>query len=423
MANMKYWLWLSQRKGLGGGVLGRVLERFGSPEGVFFAAPEEFRQIEGMTQAGVQSLEDKCMDEVEATFRRCDRLGIRLITLQDARYPERLSAIYQPPLVLYCKGREIPFDDQVVIGVVGTRRATEYGCRVARTLSRALTRQGAVVVSGLAQGVDASAVYGALREGGPVVSVLACGLDVVYPRENRRLYEAVAQQGLLISEYPPGTAPLGTHFPVRNRIISGLSVGVVAVESPRHGGTLHTVNHALEQGREVFAVPGPWDSPYSEGTNRLIQEGAAKLILGAEDVLCEFRDQFPGALAPPKRRLPHWEGQRERQSRGGQCASRRAVRAVPAPSGTSHEKIGKEVDIPEELAYIDWKECSSTLTDDQRTVLLALRDTLLRVDDLVEHTQMEARRILAALTILQIQGYVAEESGKRFRAAVRWKME
>ena len=188
-------------------------------------------------------------------------------------------------MVLYWKGRQIAFDEEAAIAMVGTRSATPYGVQVASKLSAELTRNGALIVSGMAQGIDAAAVRGALKMGGPVVSVLGGGIDVVYPRYHRDLYEDVAAVGALISEYPPGTETRGANFPIRNRIISGLSVGVVAVESGRYGGTLLTVGHALDQDREVFAVPGPVGAPESEGTNRLIQEGCAKLILNGDDVL------------------------------------------------------------------------------------------------------------------------------------------
>ena len=205
-------------------------------------------------------------------------------------------------------------------------------------------------------------------------------------------------------------------FPTRNRIISGLSVGVVAVESPRSGGTLHTVSHALEQNREVFAVPGPWDAPASEGTNRLIQEGAAKLILSAEDVLCEFADRFPQRLG----KRPPMSPETWKQRLDGAGIKESAAPVLPEEKGTETKK---EVDIPSGVAYIDWKECKEKLTDDQRTVLLAMLERPMKADDLVERTQLPARRVLSALTILQVQGLVREEGGKRFSLAVRLKME
>ena len=310
MSNLKYWLWLSGRKGIAGQIGMRVLNHFGSPERVYFSDLEEYRMIEGLPEHAIKSLMDKSLDGADRILGDCDRLGIRLLTRQDAFYPERLAAIHQPPMVLYTKGRPVAFDEEAAIGIVGTRDATAYGTWAAAKLSMDLTRSGALVVSGMAQGVDAAAVRGALKAGGPVVSVLAGGLDVVYPREHRDLYEDVAMAGTLISEYPPGTEHRAGHFPIRNRIISGLSLGVIAVESRRYGGTMHTVSHALDQNRDVFAVPGPIGSEYSEGTNRLIQEGSAKLILSASDVLCEYLDLYPNKLGSKAPMEPEAEKQR-----------------------------------------------------------------------------------------------------------------
>ncbi|HIT02805.1 MAG TPA: DNA-protecting protein DprA [Candidatus Enterenecus merdae] len=416
MANLKYWLWLTTRQGLSGQQMTAVLRHFGSPEGAYFADQGEYRLVEGLSQGAAQSLGDKSLDQADRILGDCDRLGIQILTLQDALYPERLAAIHQPPPVLYWKGKPIAFDEEAAIAVVGTRSATPYGVRAATQLAMELARRGALLVSGIAEGIDAAAVRGALQAGGTVASVLAGGIDVVYPKENRYLFEDVAASGALISENPPGTEPRGPLFPVRNRIISGLCVGVVAVESPRYGGTLHTVGHALEQDREVFAVPGPWDAPASEGTNRLIQEGAAKLILSGEDVLCEFADRFPQRLGRRAGLSPEETRQRLEGAQNGQLQ-----RQIPEPQISREEK--KEVDIPPGEAYIDWKECQEKLTDDQQAVLRALEQGARKADDVVEQTQLPVRRVLSALTILQVQGYVREESGKRFCLAVRWKTE
>lgn len=404
MSNVKYWLWLTGRKSLAGQNIQRVLAHFGSPESAYFADRGEYELLEGLSSEALRSLEDKSLSRADEIMGDCDRLGIRILTRQDAAYPERLGAIHQPPLVLYMKGRPVTFDEEAAIAIVGTRGATPYGIQAAAGLSMELTRSGALIVSGMAQGIDAAAIRGALNAGGSVVSVLAGGIDVIYPKENRFLYQDVAAVGTLISENPPGTEHRGSYFPVRNRIISGLSVGVIAVESGRTGGTLHTVGHALDQNREVFAVPGPINAPMSEGTNRLIQEGAAKLIMDAEDVICELIDRFPNRLRRQDP-LPQEDAEQRREA---------AASAVER----QRPREEKTVDIPTEVEYISREK----LTEDQREILLALEEGQLRADDLVERTQIEARRVLSALTLLQVQGYVTEESGKRFRAAVKLKM-
>lgn len=412
MSELKYWLWLTSRRGASGQGLMELLSHFGTPESAYFADRQAYEQLGGLPEAARRSLEEKSLAGVDKILGDCDRLGIRIMTIQDAIYPARLRAIHQPPLVLYWKGREIAVDEEAAVAVVGTRTATPYGVRMAGQLGLDLTRAGALVVSGIAEGIDAAAVRGALKAGGPVISVLGGGIDVVYPRSHRDLFADVAAAGALVSEYPPGTETRGSHFPVRNRIISGLSLGVVVVESPRTGGSLITAGHALDQDREVFAVPGPVDAPNSVGTDRLIQEGAAKLIFDAGDVLCEFADRFPERFG---RAVPLPEEAREQRLESRSSAPGRRS-AAPDPEQ-------KELDDPVNLEYIDWKDYKNKLTDDQRDILLALERGPQVADDLVERTQIPARRVLAALTILQVQGFVAEESGKRFRALVRLKIE
>lgn len=412
MSNLKHWIWLTQRKGLAGHSAVRVLEHFGSPELVHAADEEAYRLVGGLPDAAIRSLMNKSLDFADEILGDCDRLGIRLLTLQDATYPERLKAIHQPPMVLYWKGRQFALDEELAVAIVGTRKATPYGVRAASMLSAELTRCGALIVTGMAEGIDASTVRGALKMGGPVISVLGGGIDRIYPWHHKELYADVAAVGALVSEYPPGTEPKGANFPIRNRIISGLTVGVVAVESGRSGGTLLTVGHALDQNREVFAVPGPMDAPESEGTNRLIQEGAAKLILGADDILCEFSERFPSKLRAVREMSSEVRAQRLE-----------GTAAVTERQESRHAKEKSHGEDRDDMVYLRWADCKNKLTDDQRELLLALDGGVIQADDLVERTQIPARRVLSALTLLQIQGYVAEESGKRFRAAVKLKME
>lgn len=414
MSNLKYWLWLSTRKGLAGASMEQVLEHFGTPQGVYFAHGPDLEELSWLQGRAKASLRDKSMREVDEILDRCDQLGLGVITRQDATYPQRLACIAQPPLVLYTKGRPLVLDDEVAIAMVGTRSCTPYGERMARKLAMELTHGGALVVSGMAQGIDAAAVRGALMAGGSVVSVVAGGLDVVYPRYHSHLYEDVAASGLLLSEYPPGTQHKASHFPVRNRILSGLALGVVVVESPQWGGSLLTANHALEQNRDVYAVPGAVDAPASQGTNRLIQEGAAKLVMCGEDILCEWRDRFPVKLGVQPPMNPQVVEQRLRQLEEASHGQQPPAKTKPPE---------KEVDNLESVEYIDWKECRQSLTDDEQVVLLALQEDCMGTDDLVERVQRPARRVLAALTMLQLQGYVTQGRDKKFLASVRLKME
>ncbi len=279
------------------------------------------------------------------------------------------------------------------MAVVGTRGCTPYGVACAERLGYGLASAGAVVVSGLARGIDAAASRGALLAGGIAVGVAGCGLDVYYPAENRGLYEDIAAAGALLSEYPPGARPDGRHFPVRNRILSGLSVATLVVEAPERSGALITAGTALEQGRDVFAVPGPIDAPASAGCNRLIQEGAG-LVTEAWDLLREYAERFPAKL--------HREEAREIPRTLGYQARQKKEEARLVPPSASAAELG--------------------LTDDQ-IVLLRLLDAEepALVDDLIEQSGIPTRRVLSALTVLEVDDLVRQHSGKRYTRIVSLK--
>lgn len=402
MANLGYFLWLTTRKGFQPGDPWQLLQRFGTPEAVYFAAPEEYA-LAGIPAAKSRALEDKSLAGAEEILADCDRLGIRILTIQDAEYPERLAQIDDPPCVLYWRGKSLQVDGALTVGVVGTRSCTPYGVGQAGKLGLELARSGAVLVSGMARGIDTAGLKGALQGGGTVIGVLGGGLDVVYPRENRWLYEDAAAAGTLVSEYPPGTRHEAFHFPIRNRILSGLSLGVAVVEAGQPSGALITARLALEQNREVFAFPGPADAPASLGANRLIQRGEAKLILSAYDLLEEFLPLFPERLQT-RAPLPEEE-------------SKSRLDVAPEPPKTEKQKE-KEVDKGPQRAYISLSDDPEAFTDDERDLLLALKRRTLTADELSEAAQIPARRVLSALTMLQVRGLVEEHPGKRYAAAV-----
>ena len=254
---LKYWVWLAELPGLRSQPRLALLRHFGSPENIFFADREELLLAEDVPPAQAELALNRDLSAADRILADCQRLGQRILTLQDAEYPQRLRNIFDPPLVLYVRGRMPAIDEEAAIAVVGTRKCTPYGVASAERLSQELASGGAVVVTGLARGVDTAAARGALRAGGTVVGVTGGGLDVVYPPENGDLYDDVASAGVLLSEYPPGSPPDKTHFPVRNRIMSGLSVAALIVEAPERSGALITARLALDQGRDVYAVPGP----------------------------------------------------------------------------------------------------------------------------------------------------------------------
>ena len=389
MSALKYWVWLAECRGVSNQAVLALLRHFGSPEDVFYADTGEILLTEGITREQAKALEDHKLDKADKILADCQRLGLRILTIQDAEYPGRLQNIYDPPCLLYVKGHLPAIDEEAAVAVVGTRDCTPYGVACAEKLGYGLASGGAVVVSGLAKGIDAAASRGALRAGGVTVGVVGNGLDVHYPYESRYLYEDIAAAGALLSEYPPGTEPAGVHFPARNRIISGLSLATLVVEAPERSGALITAETALEQGRDVFAVPGPIDAPTSVGCNRLIRDGAG-LVSDAWDILREYAGRFPEKLKQDE------------------------AREQPAVLGYQARQKAEPKPVPPSLDLN-----KSSLTDDQLNLLRAMSDEEpALVDDLIEQTGIPTRRVLSALTLLEMEQLVTQHSGKRYTRAV-----
>lgn len=287
MREIDYWVWLSSLEGIGPVKAKKLLNTYQHPGIIYNLTESELRQNRQLTPRNIEELLNvEKRERVNTINSLMIKNDIKLVTVFDSNYPERLRQIYDPPVTLYYRGKFRL--SEFSIAVVGARRTTNYGAFSARKLSYELGLRGVQVVSGLARGIDSIAHEGCLDAGGKTVAVLGCGLDSIYPPENNKLLENILKSdGLILSEYPPGMPPLQHNFPARNRIISGISSGVLVVEAAKRSGSLITANFALEQGREVFAVPGNIDCAYSRGTNQLIREGA-KIVLGVEDILEEF---------------------------------------------------------------------------------------------------------------------------------------
>ncbi len=266
----------------------RLMERFAAPELVFSSTYEELCGVEGMTPAiagDIQSFRHSNA-YIEDEIKRIHDTGIKLIHFNHPDYPERLKTIYDPPLYFYMNG-SITTEDKKSLAIVGARRPTPYGRKVSEMLSAELSSAGFTIISGMARGIDSTAHRTALESGGRSIAVLGCGADIAYPRENELLMRNISGNGAVISEFPIGTWPDKKNFPQRNRIISGLSLGVIVVEAADKSGSLITARFAMEQGREIFAVPGNINSPLSKGANNLIKQGA-KAVTGVNDILEEF---------------------------------------------------------------------------------------------------------------------------------------
>ena len=399
MSDLLHWIWLTEQVPPGRW-LPRILDWFETPTAAWEAPPAVCDELPGVPAQVRQALKDKDLRRAEAVYYRCERLGLRLLTLRDEDYPARLRRLSDPPCLLYVQGALPAIDEEPIVAVVGAREATAYGAAVARRLAYGLARQGATVVTGTARGIDAAALRGALRAGGRPIAVLGNGVDVPYPSYHADLYEQIAAHGALIGEYPPGTPPYGRNFPVRNRILAGLALGVVVVEGTERSGSLITARWAQAEQRDVFAVPGPLDAPMSRGPNKLIHDGTARLIRGVEDILEEYAAAWPDKL----RLLPQEPPEPDRRPAPG----RRTDRA-PAP-----ERPVPERPAPRPTAKLD----EVTGTDEERTIVQALAQADRTVDELVQATDLPVRRILTTLTMLQVRQVVEEGPGKRFRLAV-----
>lgn len=295
MERYRSWLALKRVAGVGNVLYRRLLDQFKTPDAVFAAGVEALLTVEGVSAdlaLGISSF--AAFDQVDLELEKVNALGITLLSLHDPDYPPLLAAIYDPPPFLYVKG-DPRMPHPYPIAVVGSRQLSHYGKTVAERLSRELAEQGMTIVSGFARGIDTIAHQAALAAGGRTIAVLGCGIDQIYPPEHRSLSEEVVEQGLILSEFPLGTPPDGRNFPQRNRIISGLSLGCLVVEATLESGSLITARCALDQGREVFAVPGSILSETTAGTHQLIRSGA-KLVERVEDILEE--------VLPQVRRVP-----------------------------------------------------------------------------------------------------------------------
>ncbi len=300
---LKHLLFLTRIDGLGTVRIKRLIENFGSAAGVFDASQKELSGIENISEKTALSILNSFrnfreFDQVyEVYAAKAESQGITIISLSDSRYPELLKKIYDPPVILYLKGSYKPEDLQNSIGIVGTRKPTDYGKKMAERFAEELSSAGISVISGFARGVDTFAHKAVLRNKNSTAitaAVFGCGVDMIYPPENKALYEEMCEKGLLISEYEISAFPDAVNFPKRNRIISGLSLGTIVIESDIDGGALITARTALDQSREVFAVPGYVTSKASHGTNALIKNGQAKLVENLDDVLVEISNKITG---------------------------------------------------------------------------------------------------------------------------------
>lgn len=403
MSSIVYWIWFAQKR-LGVKTRRALLERFDSPKDIYFADKSALSGVEGMNKAERAEVLDKDLKSAEKIISRCAEEDVDIVTMQDAVYPERLRNIPDPPCVLYVKGHLPAVDTEVAIGVVGTRKCTPYGQKMARKIGYEIASGGGLVVTGLAEGADSRAAEGALLAGGKVIGVLGTAINVVFPSFNASLFADVAAAGAVISEYPPDTPGNKMFFPARNRIIAGLSLGVVIAEAPKRSGALITARHALESGRDVFAVPANVDSPNARGSNNLLREGATFIEKGW-DVLAEYQSQFPDKVSEKGKKAMPEELRFEEKAK------------VEQPKDEPGKGFFK-LRVPARRAAPKTEEVLtqqlSGLTENQLKIVAVMKKPSMHVDDIIDISALPASTVLSELTMLQIKGFVKQEAGKRF---------
>lgn len=381
-----HWLWLVSAHGISNPDITALLEQFDDIEEIY--NQKDYSQATGVKPSTRRVLKDKNLRKAESIFKDCERCETEILTFDDVRYPDALRTIPSPPYVLYIRGEIMNWDRLLTVGIVGTRDCTDYGIVATQSIAASLAEKGVTVVSGMAGGIDSVAAKAALKAGNKTIAVLGCGTDVVYPSGNRDLMEAIIKNGAVISEYPPGSPPAKAHFPWRNRIISGLSRGVLVTEAPLKSGALITANYALEQGRDIFAVPGSINKVTCRGTNALLKS-CAKAVVDANDILEEYVYEI--------NRL--------------KIEKPTGIKAVF--SGKKKESVNNEIKIS-----VDEKRFAG-LSDDEKVIITMLMEKNMHIDDLTRGCGFDASKLTPMLSMLEFGGYIQKIPGNNYKLNIQ----
>jgi len=379
-----YWLWLTSLVGITSNDITALLEQFESIEKIYQA--KNYDDTVGIKPLVKARLKDKGLKTANAIINRTNEIGAKILTFDSIDYPDSLRVIDNPPYVLYLRGEVLNWDRLLSIGVVGTRTCTDYGISATKKICTVLAENGITIISGMARGIDATAAKAALLAGNKTVAVLGCGIDIVYPAENRELMFEIIKNGAVISEYPPGTEPKRTNFPQRNRIISGLSRGVLVVEAPKKSGALITANSAIDQGKDLFAVPGSIFKDTCAGTNQLIST-CAKAVSSAEDILCEYVYEI-SRLAPIKHKNKVFS---------------------TFLRDDKPEKVNNEIKISlEDTKY-------QSLSDEEKSIVELLLNENLNIDDIKRQSGLDISKLTTTLSMLEFGGYIKKLPGNNYK--------
>ncbi len=374
-----YTMWLHLKNSISPSKAQELFSFFGSAEKIYLADKNSYVACGITNPQLLRELLDKNIKSADKELNEAEKMGIKLLCYGTDNYPEILTEIPDPPLILYVLGDPGILHRRNIFCIVGARRSTAYGMSASIGVAEQLARCGMIIISGVAVGIDTAAHKGAVKANGQTIGVMGCGLDIDYPAENTKLRKEIIEHGALISEFPLGTPPVGSNFPMRNRLLSAFSLGVAVMEAGERSGALITAKYAAEQGRDVFALPGNISNPMSSGTNRLIQDGAA-LLTGADAILAEYLLRYP-EFFPIHEML---EEQKERENRV--VLTEQEAKSLQDLSVTSYEKI-----------------LYSFLTDEP-----------LHINELVRISGLEVQKVQSIITMLQIKGKIKEHPGNRF---------
>ena len=405
--NLIYWIWLSEVLGHASITANTVLKYFRDPERVWLADREELESCNIEWRGKLESLLDKDLTRSEGILDYCEKNSVGIMTLDDCFYPERLKALVDRPIVMYYLGSFCDIDASACVAVVGSRDPTEYGIHAAKRISYDLARAGAVIVSGMALGIDACAHSAAIYNNSPTIAVLGCGIDRIYPEQNRKLYEEVYKNGLVLTEFSPGTKPEGWHFPTRNRIISGLSAATVVVEAAVGSGSLITAEYAVKQTRLLYAVPSGIFQPKARGSNNLLKYGA-KPLLDADDLIEVLAKDFKSVTFISPSRLNPVKKPRGKQKKPGKFEGERRVslgeEPIPPEYKDAPESPERQITQPSVSIF--------ELTEDERAVLSLLSGEPKSVDELM--SPFSPQKTVRILSSLELKGHASGLAGGRY---------
>ncbi|MBR2133181.1 MAG: DNA-processing protein DprA [Eubacterium sp.] len=396
--NLRYWLWLSRALGAGAAIKS-LCEEFGGAKEIYNSNIIEWRMSPSLSLNQINRLESTSLNSIEEIIYTCEQNGWKIIDFDDERYPNRLKEIYNPPAVLFVDGELPDIDNSLCIGVVGTRKASAYAVKSAHIMSRGIAEAGAVVVSGGALGVDTASHKGAIMAGGKTISVLGCGLGANYLMKNAPLRDVIKRNGALITEYPPFESASKYTFPMRNRIISGLSLGVLVVEASVKSGSLITAKHALEQGRDVFAIPSSVLDVDFRGTNKLIEDGAY-VATTPESILSVYRNRFDTVDMSKVRSIE--ELMYDNSDKGANTEDDNKDYVF------DHLEEGRQ-------QRIELENKALSLAGDLKTVYYSLEKHFENADVIIEKSRLQSSKVMSALMQLELMGLVKSASGKRYK--------